>query len=77
MNLAKEVIERGSEIAILFRKSAFTSMTPKAIAASALYLANRERDREYTQGDIGKVFGLAEYTVREDSLKVRKALMVS
>jgi transcription initiation factor TFIIIB Brf1 subunit/transcription initiation factor TFIIB len=76
MNLAKEVIERGSEIAGMFRKTAFSSMTPRAIAASSLYLANREKGKKYTQGEIGKVFGLAEYTVREDSIKVKKALTI-
>lgn len=74
MNLGKEVLERGAEIAVLFRKSTFTSISPKVIAAGALYLASRENGKEYTQGEIGKVFGVAEYTVREDSIKMRKAL---
>jgi transcription initiation factor TFIIIB Brf1 subunit/transcription initiation factor TFIIB len=74
MNLSPEIRERGLEIARLYQERAFSCCTPRTIAASAAYLANRENGHRYTQAEIADASGVAEYTVREISAKMRKAL---
>lgn len=74
MNLEHETIERGAEIAHQYRESAFSGASPRTIAASAVYLASREKGHKYTQRDIANVFGLADYTVREVSARMKKFL---
>lgn len=74
MNLKHEIVERGAEIAQHYRESGFSGASPRSIAASAVYLACRENGHKYTQRDVANVVGLAEYTVRELSGKMKKFL---
>lgn len=74
MSLPHDVVARGSELAREYRESAFSSVTPRTMAACALYLACRQNGHEYTQREIANAFGIAEYTVREVSIKMRKFL---
>jgi transcription initiation factor TFIIIB Brf1 subunit/transcription initiation factor TFIIB len=72
-----EQIEKGIEIARDHEKRSFDSMTPRNKGASALYLALRDSGHKYTQRDVGIAFGLAEYTVREGSIRMRNALLAA
>lgn len=72
-----EQIEKGVEIARDHEKRSFDGMTPRSKGASALYLALRDSGHKYTQRDVGVAFGLAEYTVREGSIRMRKVLLAA
>ena len=74
LNVSHEVIGQGVEIARHYRETSITSITPRTIAASALYLACRENGHDFTQREIAHTFGLAEYTVREISGRINKSL---
>jgi transcription initiation factor TFIIIB Brf1 subunit/transcription initiation factor TFIIB len=71
---SRDVIERAKELAEIFRKSEHNSTSPVSVGAGALYAASEEKGAGYTQRKIAEHFGLAEYTVREDSIKIRKSL---
>ncbi len=74
MSASKELVDKGREIITAFRKAEPSGITPRSVAASALYLAARQNGHEFTQGQLASAIGLKEYTVREDSLRMKKAL---
>ena len=74
MNLDRHLIEKSFEYAFEFQESAFSGASPRTIAASALYLATRKSGHRYTQRDLATTLGLAEYSVREISGKMKRFL---
>jgi transcription initiation factor TFIIIB Brf1 subunit/transcription initiation factor TFIIB len=74
LSLDKELVYKGKELIDAFRKAEPTGITPRSLAASALALADRLDGHNYTQKQFAEAIGVKEYTVREDSLRMRKAL---
>ena len=74
MNLDQDIVSRGLEFARKYHESAFSCATPRTVAASAVYLATRENGHQYTQREVAEACGLAEYTVREVSARMKKFL---
>lgn len=77
LNLDPAVVGKGMEYAHEYHLKSFGSSSPRTIAASALYLASKSNGTHYTQREIANTFGIAEYTVREVSAKMRSALEAS
>jgi transcription initiation factor TFIIIB Brf1 subunit/transcription initiation factor TFIIB len=74
LSLEKELVQKGKELIAAFRKTEPSGITPRSLAASALALADRRDGHNYTQKQFAEAIGLKEYTVREDSTRMRKAL---
>ena len=74
MNVGVDVMERGLELAGLYRESYIGSSGPRTVAACSLYLACKENGHRHTQKEIGKLFGIAEYTIREVSANMRQSM---
>jgi transcription initiation factor TFIIIB Brf1 subunit/transcription initiation factor TFIIB len=76
LSLEKGLVQKGKELMAAFRKTGPTEITPRSLAASALALADRVDGHNYTQKQFAEAIGLKEYTVREDSIKMRRALAI-
>jgi len=72
LNVERAVIDRGAKLATHYREVAFSGSAPSTIAACALYLACKENGHKYTQKEIADAFGIATYTIREVSAKMRE-----
>ena len=75
LSVNRELLDKGREFISAFRKTEPTGITPRSLAASALDLALRENGHEFTQGQLATAIGLKEYTVREDSMRMKRALV--
>jgi len=75
LGASSQMIERSIELVRQYRKTSFDTITPRSLGACALYLASREGGSRCTQREVGNAFGVAEYTVRENSIKMKKVLM--
>ena len=74
LSLDKELVRKGRELIAAFRRTEPTGITPRSLAASALALADRLDGHKYTQKQFATAIGIKEYTVREDSIRMRNAL---
>lgn len=74
LNVPRETLYRGASLLRVYRDAAVPSNNPRTLAASALYIAAKEDRLRFTQKELAERFGIAEYTVREVSVKMKATL---
>lgn len=74
LSIDRNVVVMSVEIARHYHESSIAGVTPRTVAASALYLACKENGHPYTQREIAETFGIAEYTVRENCGRMKRCL---
>lgn len=74
LNMDREVVERGIEFAKEYRETFVGASGPRTVAACSLYLASKENGHRHTQKELAQLMGIAEYTVREVSARMRQSM---